>query len=145
MLFSRSRYSHMARYDNGLVREMRGNGYQEIILQESLSTSKSRIHAFKVIKPIDKKKANEYNKKMVGVNFDVKGALFSEAEKWKWSAWIFKKKTNDKEVFCAEDSTRFFQDQGYFPKANPNLFSPQEVLERFISLKILDPNYEVWR
>lgn len=145
MLFSWSKYSHMARYDNGLVREMRGKGYQEITLKESLATSKSRIHAYKVIKPIDEKKADAYNKKMIDVKFDVKGALYSEAEKWKWSSWIFRRKANDKKVFCAEDSIRFFQDQGLFPIINANLFSPEEALKRFKRLKIINPNYEVWK
>ena len=145
MLFSWSKYSHMARYDSELVREMRGEGYQEISLKQSLATSKSRIHAYKVIKPIDEKKAKAYNKKMTGVKFDVKGALYSEAEKWKWSAWIFKRKANDKKVFCAEDSVEFFQDQELFPIINANLFSPQEALERFKKLGIINSKYEVWK
>lgn len=145
MLFSRSKYNHIARYDNSLVREMKGHGYQEVSLMDCLEESKAKIHAYKVIAPIDEKKAASYNKRMKGVKYDIQGAMFSEVEKWTVISWLFKKKANDDEMFCSEEVVRFFQDQELFPLVNPNLFSPQEVLERLIRLKVINPNYETWK
>ena len=65
MLFSLSRYNHIARYDNNLVREMKGRGYQEISLDKCLKESNAIVHAYKVIVPIDKKKAIIYNNNMI--------------------------------------------------------------------------------
>ena len=100
MIFSRSKYYHMARYDNKIVREMKFKGYREITLEECLKDSNAKIHAYKVIKPIDEKILKAHNKKMKTAKYDAKGALYSEAEKWSLIAWIFKKEKDDKEIFC---------------------------------------------
>ena len=146
MLFSWSKYNHIAYFYNGKAREAKGKGYRELKLAECIEQSGSVIHAFKFLKPIDKKKLQAFHKKMIGKKFDAIGSIYSEAEKWKWLGWIFKTKANDDKVFCSEAIILLLQDQGYFPKdRNANLYSPQEVLDRLITLELIDPNFEVWK
>jgi len=141
MLFSWSKYNHAGVYFENKVCEMKGHGFQEIDLKKCLEESKSKIHAYKFIKEFDERKLKTLIKSMYFKKYDAIGAMTSEAS---WFSWFFKPKKDA--VFCNEIITIFLKDNNYLPKDfDSKRYSPQEVLNKMLQLKLVNPVYEVWK
>jgi hypothetical protein len=141
MLFTLSKYNHMAMFFEDKVCEFKGHGFQEIDLKECLKESKSKIHAYKFTASFDERKLRALIQSMYHMKYDVIAAIESEAS---WISWFFKKKKDG--IFCNRVETIFIKDNGYLPKDfDTNRYSPQELLNKMLKLKLIDPVYEVWK
>ena len=148
-LFSQSKFNHIAHtfVQDGkmFVSEAKSPYHRHIKLKDCFKEAKSKIYAYKVIKPLDYDKLVKFEAQIVGRAYDAKGAIYSEAHKWGWFGKLFKRKKGDKKQFCSETVIELCQDQGWINKElNENLYSPQEVLEILLDLNIIEPRAEIW-
>ncbi len=145
MLFTWSKYNHMAIFYKGMVYEMKGHGFQDIDLKKCLKESASIIHAYKFIREFDENKLAKRIKWMYSAKYDALGAMESEGEILGKAIQKFIKNPDNK-VFCNEFITLIMQDNHYLPKAfDSNRYSPQELLNKLFQLNLIEKNYEVWK
>ncbi len=150
MLFSQSKFNHVAHTleKNGLtyIAESKGKGYRHITLEESLKKSNSVLYAFKVKKKFNKENLEKFEKSMFNKKYDFIGAIYSEVHHIPILNKIFKRKKNDKKVFCSEAELRMCVALNFIPNIyNSNEFSPQEYFELLTSWEIINPEPEIWQ
>jgi len=149
-LFSQSKFNHVAhniiKDGKMFISEAKSPYHRHIKLKDCIKEAKSKIYAYKIIKPIDYDKVLQFEKQILGKVYDTKGAIYSEAHKWGLFGKLFKRKKGDKKQFCSETEIEFCQDQGWISKeVNENLYSPQEFLEILLYFNIVESTPEIWR
>ena len=154
-IFSQSKYHHTALYytpatyskmmsvdtERGVVSEAHIPVWRHIDPIECfLQQGNTDVWAGKVIKRFNKKKLAEKDKELVGSEYDFEGAVSSEGK------GLFKKKRNDKEIFCSEGIIVILEYLGLINRVdNKNDWSPQESYELEVDKKVIEPELvKVW-
>lgn len=148
-LFTKSKFHHVGhtvvKDDVVYISEAKSPYYRHIRLDECLGESKSKIYAYKVIVPYDKTKLQEFEKKMLGRDYDFTGAIYSEAHSIPFLNDLLEAEKGDSAQFCSESEVEMWQYLGLMSvDYNENHFSPQEYLELILNMGLVDPKPQIW-
>lgn len=142
-LFTWSKYHHAAStfYKDGkmYVGEAKMSGARIIELSKFKKEegSHNKIYAYKVLPIISPTKLIEFNEKMVGSEFDFKGAA---------RAAIKIIDEDDGKVFCSEREVILCQELNLLPKdIDASTINPKEFLKLLKKNAVIDFKPEIWR
>ena len=150
--FSQSKFHHAASTFKNRRRNYIGEAkypkYRHVPLKKWIEEESkfNKIYAHKVIKPFDEKELLEFEKGMLGRKFDLKGSIYAEAHNIPFINRLFKRDPDDIEPFCSEAKVELAERLGFInPVKNSNYYSPQELLELLIDIKVVNPESEIWK
>jgi len=151
-LFSQSNFHHIAHCymdDDGVwrVSEAKYPKYRIVDLFESFYTSHCKVMAYRIQLPVNRKRLLDFQKEMLGRDYDAKGAQFSEVHEIPILKELYEKSDNDQEIFCSESIILLLMRLKMILKVkNKNHFSPQEVFEMMLEKNIIYKNdrAQIW-